>query len=113
MMRFVFAPAFGSRRVSRVLLVEITRKLWQHGGARSPLTEQHRRTEDRKMSDGADDLGIPVKQGRPAPLMPPRVRAEPFRPVNASARTPGSPEQSAEQPADTRGNQVYRRTLII
>ncbi len=61
------------------------------------------------MPDGADDLGIPVKQGRPAPVMPPRV-TEPFRPVTASARTPGSPQQPVEQLV---GNQVDRRTLII
>ncbi len=65
------------------------------------------------MSDGADDLGIPVKQGRPAPVMPPRVRAEPFRPVTASARTPGSAQQPTEQSVGTPGNQVDRRTLII
>jgi cytoskeletal protein CcmA (bactofilin family) len=65
------------------------------------------------MSDGADDLGIPVKQGRAAPVMPPRVRAEPFRRLTASAPAPGSPQQSAEQSVVSHGNEVDRRTLII
>ncbi len=64
------------------------------------------------MSDGADDLGIPVKQGRPAPAMPPRVTG-PFRPVTASAPAPGSPQQPIEQSVGSRGNEVDRRTLII
>ena len=65
------------------------------------------------MSDGADDLGFPVKQGRPAPVMPRRVQAEPFRPVTASAPAPGSPQQPIEQSVGSRGNEVDRRTLII
>jgi cytoskeletal protein CcmA (bactofilin family) len=65
------------------------------------------------MSDGADDLGIPVKQGRPGPAMPPRVRAEPFRHVTASAPAPGSPQQPIEQPVGLHGHEVDRRTLII
>jgi cytoskeletal protein CcmA (bactofilin family) len=64
------------------------------------------------MSDGADDLGIPVKQGRVAPVMPPRVTG-PFRPVTASAPAPGSPQQPIEQSVGSRGNEVDRRTLII
>ena len=102
-----------SRSGFGLTLVEITRKLWQHGGARSPLTEQHRGTEDRKMSDGADDLGFPVKQGRPAPVMPRRVQAEPFRHITASAPAPGSPQPPTEQPVGSHGHEVDRRTLII
>ncbi len=88
-------------------LVEITRKLWQRhvvAHMRLPLTEQHRRSEDHKMSDGADDLRVPVKQGRPAPAIPTRF-ANPSQPVAAS---PPAPESQRE-----RNNEVDRRTLVI
>src|SRR6267143_1094898 len=82
-------------------------------GRRSQSNAQRRGTEDRKMSDGADDLGFPVKQGRPAPVMPRRVQAEPFRHITASAPAPGSPQQPIEQSVVSHGNEVDRRTLII
>src|SRR2546425_7374598 len=86
--------------------VEITRKLWQHGVAqmRLPRTEQHRGTEDCKMSDGAEDLRVPTRQGRPPPAISPRL-ADPPRPVAAS---PPAPE-----PQHERNNEVDRRTLVI
>jgi cytoskeletal protein CcmA (bactofilin family) len=88
-------------------LVEITRKLWQRhvvAHMRLPLTEQHRGSEDHKMSDGADDLlRVPVKQGRPVPAIPPRL--DPSQPVAAAPPAPESPRE--------RNNEVDRRTLVI
>src|SRR2546425_775249 len=92
-----------SRAGFGLTLVEITRKLWQQPVAvqmRLPLT-----TEDHKMSDGADDLRVPViKQGHPASVIPPRL-ANPSQPVAAS---PPAPEPQRE-----RNNEVDRRTLVI
>jgi cytoskeletal protein CcmA (bactofilin family) len=56
------------------------------------------------MSDGAEDLRVPTKQGRPPPAISPRL-ADPPRPVAAS---PPAPE-----PQHERNNEVDRRTLVI
>jgi cytoskeletal protein CcmA (bactofilin family) len=84
-------------------------------------------TEDRKMAESSDDLGIPMKPTRPAvapavttparpPIMPPRtpdlVRpSDPSRPVDSmrltdSARRPG---EAADQP---RPNSELRRLSV-
>jgi cytoskeletal protein CcmA (bactofilin family) len=83
-------------------LIETTRKLWQQHVVvqmRLPFTEPHRRSEDHKMADGADDLRVPVRQGHPASVIPPRS-ANPSQPV-------------APEPQRERNNEVDRRTLVI
>jgi cytoskeletal protein CcmA (bactofilin family) len=96
-----------SRTGPGLTLVQITRKLWQQhvvAQIRLPFTEPRRRSEDHKMADGADDLRVPVKQGYPASVIPPRS-ANPSQPVAAS---PPAPEPQRE-----RNNEVDRRTLVI
>jgi cytoskeletal protein CcmA (bactofilin family) len=97
-----------SRTGPGLTLVQITRKLWQQhvvAQIRLPPTEHHTRSEDHKMSDGADDLlRVPVKQGRPVSAIPPRL-ADPRQPVAASP--------SAPEPRRERNNEVDRRTLVI
>jgi cytoskeletal protein CcmA (bactofilin family) len=76
-------------------------------------------TEDRKMSDAPDDLGIPMKPARnpgpsasvaplsraPAPL-PPRPADPPPRPADAAVRPGGSP------PAPRRAEDDVRKLIV-
>jgi hypothetical protein len=84
-----------SRAGFGLTLVESTRKLWQQhvvAQMRLPFTEPHRRSEDHKMSDGADDLRVPVKQGHPASAIPPRS-TDPPRPGATSSPGLESPRE--------------------
>jgi cytoskeletal protein CcmA (bactofilin family) len=93
------------------------------GYMRSPLKEHQRRAslnpsrrmeEHSKMAEQADDLGIPMKlrpaTGTNVPL--PRL-ADPPRPGADTIHASGSPGQSTERAAASRGNEVDRRTLIV
>jgi cytoskeletal protein CcmA (bactofilin family) len=96
-----------SRAGFGLTLVEITRKLWQQhvvAQMRLPFTEPHRRSEDHKMSDGADDLPVPVKQGHPASAIPPRSADPPW---------PGATSSPGLKSPRERNNEVDRRTLVI
>ena len=64
------------------------------------------------MAEQADDLGIPMKL-RPQGTKVPSYPAGPPRPAADAARAPGSPQQSTEGSAESRSNEVDRRTLII
>src|ERR1700680_3426897 len=70
----------------------------------------NRRTEDRKMADQVEDLGIPMRPARPmaGTTVPPRA-VDLSRPGGEPAHTITSPRQSL----GTRDNEVEARTLII
>jgi cytoskeletal protein CcmA (bactofilin family) len=93
----------------------------------------NRRTQDRKMADQADDLGIPMNPARPMagvtvpPRLPdlPRPGAEPAHPPTSSrvpdlsrpgaepAHAPISPRQQTEPQPGSRDDGVDARTLIV
>jgi cytoskeletal protein CcmA (bactofilin family) len=80
-------------------------------------------TEDQKMSDAPDDLGIPMKPARPgqaatlAPLgrasapLPPRT-PEPTRPSGEAPRPPESATRPVPPPAPRRNDADLRRLIV-
>src|SRR5450759_2107695 len=104
--------ARGGRIYFAFILIQITRQVRQHFIAHvrsisDVLAEQafrialggKRRTEDSKMADRADDLGIPMKPAHPLPV-PPRV-ADLSRPGGGPARAPASLNQRIDQSVDS------------
>jgi cytoskeletal protein CcmA (bactofilin family) len=85
------------------------------------FTRRKTETEDRKMADAPDDLGIPMKPARPAgppatapaparaPVMPPRA-ADIARPADAT-RLPDPARRPGDAPA--RRNEAEVRKLIV
>jgi cytoskeletal protein CcmA (bactofilin family) len=69
--------------------------------------------EQSKMAERADDLDTPMKLRPPAAnKMSPRV-VDPSRLGGDGANAAGSPPQSSDGSAGSRGNEVDRRTLIV
>src|SRR5271165_1592384 len=90
-------------------------------GFRAMFSRKRSETEDRKMAESIDDLGIPMKPARPAvapptvpvrpPAMPPRAPelarpAEALRPADSLLRRPA---EASEQP---RPNGEMRRLSV-